>query len=904
MEVMRLACDGLEFPMGLRSPYPELSWQLGGAPPGGAQEAYRVIVGTSTDALDSGVDVWDSGWVVSDVTRCRYEGRATASRERLWWRVGVRDAESGREEWSSASWWEGGLFGRDDWEGRWIRRGEAQVRLPDRAAYVFRKRFDLSSGPLRGRVYATALGVYELYVNGEVVGDSLFRPGWTDYSHRIQYQVYDVTALLRQGANVVGALVAPGWFAGRIASRQATEDPAFTEVRCPELLLQLEAEGEGGTRKCLTSDESWEWAPSAVLASDMYDGEVWDRRLLAKDWFEPRTDGDGNGWAPVIVSTGTAGELVAEHSEPVRVLAVKEAQMHWCSDGSLLVDSGENDAGFLRIVVEEAPGRRIEVSYGEVLDPRGELYRENLRRANCTDVFVCAGGGEEVLAPLFTYRGFRYALVKGLSDRSALRTVEAVSVGSDLRRSGWFHSSNKALEQIYGLAVCSLRSNYVEVPTDCPQRGERLGWMADASLFSRFASYTYDIETFMSKWFDDILDARGPQGQFVDIAPRASAQWWSRPPNGAPAWADAGVQLPWLMYQTYGQAEFLQRMFPAVIRWLEWLHGVNPDGLWSEGRGNDYGDWVPAGPDTSHELFGTCWMYWSTVVARQWAEVMGKAEVAGWLAERADHVRESFHKRFVEAETGRVRDESALGSTISSTHFAGRVATESQTGYVMALVSGVVDGELAKKAGQRLCELVIAAGRRLETGIVGSAFLLGELERAGRPGLAYDLLLREEYPSLGFMASKGATSVWERWEGLGSDGWPACPTMNSFNHYALGSMLSWLVEAVCGLRRLPGVPAFREVRFAPTVSRRLRDAAFEFESPRGRIEVGWQWRNDTEIVGRVVVPSGVGCSVAGTISVDDELGAAVLEGDPGSGAAGAGLTLRGGSHEVVWRVRG
>ena len=429
------------------------------------------------------------------------------------------------------------------------------------------------------------------------------------------------------------------------------------------------------------------------------------------------------------------------------------------------------------------------------------------------------------------------------------------------------------------------------------ERDERMGWMADALLFAPIASYTYDISGFMAKWCHDVLDARTPHGGFADVAPRPSSRWPG--PSfvaGAPVWADAGVLLPWLMYERYGDEDGLEAMFPAMRAWLSRVHEQNPDGIWRAGRGNDYGDWVPAGPDTSHDLFSTCWLYRSTVVGGQVAELLGDAQAAGWLHSRAELVKQAFLEHYVDAGTGRISDPASAGPRSGPHNFAPMEAAETQTGYVMPLALGLVEGDVARKAGEHLADLVVTAGRRLQTGFCGSAYLPSVLERAGYPGLAYDLLLRREPPSLGFMVEMGATSVWERWDGLDREGWPACPSMNSFNHYAMSSMLSWLVEGVCGLRPAPGVPATREIRFAPALTRRLSEAAFKFDAPAGRLELAWAWEGDKRVVGRIRVPAGMACAIAGGVALDDGPAGTVIayaaEGQPG----GPDQLVGGGDH--------
>jgi len=785
------------------------------------------------------------------------------------------------------------------WTASWISRPPAGDRVPARAAYLLRRRFAVSGRPRRAQVFATALGTYELAVNGANVGDELMRPGWTDYRSRAQFQMVDVTELLRPGDNVIGAILAPGWYGGRIGSQEPTS--SGEPVPVPEFLCQMELDLEDAEAVTIGTDERWEWRQSAILSSDLYDGEDWDRRLLDRDW---STVDHAGTWQPVERSRGTAGTLVPQRGAPLRATRVAQAHVTWQQDGSALVDSGRNDTGFLRLRVDERRGRRVEVRYAEILGPTGHLYRENLRSARCSDSFVCAGEGAEELAPSFSYRGWRYAEVSGISEPARLLAAESVTIGTEMARTGWFSCSEPLLEEIYELMVCSLEANYVEIPTDCPQRDERMGWMADALLFAPVAAYTYDIGPLMAKWFVDILDARTPAGGFADVAPRPSAVWPGRSfEAGAPAWADAGVQLPWLMYERYGDKESLEAMFPAMYDWLRLVHRENPDGIWRHGRGNDYGDWVPAGADTSHDLFSTCWLYRSTVVATKVAELVGAELARDWLAGRAAAVRQAFAEKYVDRRTGQIRDTAIVAPKVEPDRAEGSLAPETQTGYVLALVFDLLDPALAATAGRHLADMVVRAGRRLQTGFSGSAHLLSALERSGRTGLAYDLLLRRDPPSLGFMVDMGATSVWERWNGLDAVGQPACSTMNSFNHYAMGSMLSWLIEGTCGLRPVAGVPALGEIGFAPALSRRLSRAAFAFEAPAGHLELAWAWDGDATVVGQVRVPDGMTCSVAGMVAVDDdERAVADAQSPHGADAPAPNRLIGPGDHEVVWRV--
>jgi alpha-L-rhamnosidase len=836
---------------------------------------------------------------VGGAPEVRYGGPRLRAGERCYFQVRVA-TDRGVSAWSPASYFEGGLS-PDDWAAVWIRpRTRPPVVVPDRSAWLARRVVDLETRPTWARLYASALGVYQLVVNGEAVGPGVLRPGWTDTARRLQYQVVDVAPLLRAGRNVLGAIVGPGWHAGRITSGPAADNRLFPDLRRSELLVQLEMTLADAADRVVT-DELWEWRESPILASDLYDGERWDRRLVAgpSSGSSDPLGWSAGGWHPVEVSCGTAARLVPERAAPVEVVAERTCRRLVRPDGRVLLDSAENDAGFVELVVEVPRGQEIEVVYGEVLEPSGEIHRANLQRAECVDRFVCAGepgsippAGRrpevgEVLAPLFAFRGFRYAEVRGLPSPDALREARAVTISSVGRRVGWFDCSEELLNALGRAVLCSMRANYLEVPTDCPQRDERLGWMADAALFAPLATYLHDVEAFLAKWLDDVLDARTPYGGFADIAPRPTGRIWFRDEEGAPAWADAGVHVPWTLYQRYGNHEVLERMLPAVVDWLAHVGRSNPDGIWRHRRGNDYGDWVPIGPDTSHELFATAWLAFSTLRAARGAAIVGDDRRARALEEVAAARRAAFVAAYVDADTGRIRDPSVPPGP----------RAETQTGYVLALCFGLLPGEMREVAGARLAELVTAAGQ-LETGFSGSAFLLPALEEANRVDLAYDLLLRRDPPSLGFMVEKGATSIWERWDGIGPDGWPAAYGMNSFNHYALGTMWQWAIEGVAGLRPDEEGPAFGRFAFRPAVSRRLDHASFRYDARPGRIEVAWRWIGPDVIAGEVVVPPGTTCEIAREVAVDAGSSRPVARAGATFGAGPVGP----GRHRVTWMV--
>ena len=477
-----LRCEFRENPVGIGAERPFLQWRLPHEAGDFRQESFQLRSAASAAGLEGGQGVWQSDWMASSALSGRWPGPSLESRESTWWSVRVKASSGQVSEWSEAAMWETGLIRRSDWVASWVRRPDAALRAPDRAAYLLRRRFDLGELPARARLYASALGVYELYLNGARLSDALLRPGWTDHRRRVQYEVIDLDGRLRTGGNALVAVVAPGWYSGRIGTRAAAE--SCQPVRTPELLAQLELTTLDGNREAIVTDERWEWAPSAIESTDLYDGEIWDLRRAI-----PLDGSDNFVWHTAEVGTGTAGELVAHRAGALHAVKVTKAVVTPREGGTVLVDSGANDTGYLELQVREQSGRPVEVVYSEILEPTGRLYRGNLRGARCSDTFTCAGNGPETLVPSFSYRGYRYAEVRGLSSPDRLESAQAVTISTEMDQTGRFSSSAPLLEQMYELMACSLRANYVDVPTDCPQRDERLGWMADALLFVPMAAY-------------------------------------------------------------------------------------------------------------------------------------------------------------------------------------------------------------------------------------------------------------------------------------------------------------------------------------------------------------------------------------------------------------------------------
>ena len=599
MKILQPRVEHLVEPMGLDVPEPRFSWIVTSDRRADVQTAFQIQVATTQSGT---VDLWDSGVVASDQTsQVVYSGRTLSSDQTCWWRVRAWDADDVASDWSDWTAWTTGLMDRSAWSASWIGAptsirpvaaapegldlyGIEHQRLP-----WLRGTYDLGQAVRRARAFVTARGVYELYINGRRVGPDVLTPGWTDYRKRIQYQAYDVTPFLHPGANCIGALLGDGWWSGRIAwqHRFYGEQPSF--------LLQVHVELEDGTTTVLGTDRTWECAPSDVVWSDMLTGEEQDV-AARRDWCSPSADGEA--WVPVEVVVPPEAELVGQRAPTVRrLMELEPKSVTETAPGTFLVDLGQNMVGWLRLSVPGEIKGTLTIRHAEMLAGDGSFYTTNYRGAQCVDVYRLDGtaAGPVELEPHFTWRGFRFAEVSGLPPGSPPPQAVGVVLGSDLPRAGTFTCSNPMVSQLQRNIEWGQRGNFLEVPTDCPQRDERLGWMGDAQIFLPTACWNADVAAFFTKWLDDVIDARSPSGAFADVAPVVREELFG---EAAPAWGDAGVILPWELYRRYGDVRLLEHCFSSMSGWVAYIDEANPDRLWRQRRNNDYGDWLAVGEDT------------------------------------------------------------------------------------------------------------------------------------------------------------------------------------------------------------------------------------------------------------------------------------------------------------------
>ncbi|MFN7976008.1 MAG: family 78 glycoside hydrolase catalytic domain [Acidobacteriota bacterium] len=697
---------------------------------------------------------------------------------------------------------------------------------------LLRRRFDLPGPIVRGTLHAAALGLYELWLNGARVGDDVLAPGWTDVGKRIPGRVYDVTRLLTQGPNVLGAIAGDGWYAGHVGLRGKPRD------RRPALALRLEVAHGDGTTTCVLTDETWRATASPLAGSDLLMGETYDARREVRDWLSG--DLDDRGWDRVQIQPPPAAPVVPHPAPPVRRLSELPARaLTEPRPGCFVFDIGQNVAGWARLRVRGEAGTRITMRFAEVLQSDGTLYVKSLRGARATDLYVLRGGDPEVWEPRFTYHGFRYVEVTGYPGRPALDAVTAIAIGTDLPRTGWFACDSKRVESLHEAIVWTQRGNHVEVPTDCPQRDERLGWTGDAQLFALTAAYQMDVRAFMEKWLDDLCDAQDADGSIPDVAPEREAAG-----SGNLGWGDAIVTCPWVLHEMYGDRTSLERRWDAMVRWMGFCEAAARGFI----AAKTHGDWLAIDHRTPKPLVATACFAGSARRMAAIARVLSKEPEARRFAALSSSIRSAFAREFLRAD--------------------GRLRAATQTGSALALELDLVPPETRAAIGRDLAADVEARG--LTTGFIGTAHLLDALTSAGRLDLAYRLVESRDFPSWGYMLDRGATTIWERWDSIRPDGSFHDPRMNSFNHFPLGSCGSWLVTTVAGIR--PLAPGFSRILIQPRPGGTLRRAEATHRTPHGTVRSRWTIESGTgrfEVLipestsAMVVLPDGTERSVDG-----------------------------------------
>ena len=746
------------------------------------------------------------------------------------WQV-RRVEDAGRGEWSAAK----DVGGLQELPAAMGPDHLAREAAPDRVvteASLLRRDFTAGKAVVSARLYVTALGSYRAFLNGQVVGESVLTPDFTDYRKRVLYQTYDVTGMVKPGANTLGAMLGGGWHGSPLLWS------GTRKFAGPDLLrAQLEMTLADGTRQTVVSDGGWSTARAPIVSSEIYAGEAYDARLEQAGWSAPGFAGK-RGWSTAVVEQPAAGvQVTAQLDLPVhRTETIKPVGVTAVGSGGVVVfDMGQNMVGAVRLHVRGPRGSMVRMQFAERLNPDGTVYTENLRNADATDRYTLRGDGDEVWTPAFTFHGFRYVQVSGYPGEATVGSLEG-EVWNSLEAAPAFRltTSNDLLNRMYALGIWGQRGNFVSIPTDCPQRDERLGWMGDAGVFWRTGSYNFDIGSFSHKFMQDVVDAQTAGGAFSDVSPDLLGITDTAP--GSPGWGDAGVLVPHAAWMQYGDRGLLEQNWGAMEKWMEYILRTNPNYLRRHSLGNNYADWLAPDQNTPKDLVATA--YWA-IMARQMEEMataLGRGADATKYREVYEKIAAAYRSAYVKAD--------------------GSVAGDTQTAYLLTLYAGLAPQELEAGLTARLVKDIEAHQNHLTTGFLGTPFLLFVLDHEGRSDVAYRLLLNDTYPSWGYMVKKGASTWWERWNGDTGD-----PGMNSYNHYAFGSVMAWVYRRVAGIDTDGSAPGFHHLVIRPQVEAGLSHVRAEYDSAYGLVVTEWTRGEDGTLRLSVRTPANTSATV-------------------------------------------
>lgn len=840
-------------PIGIDARTPRLSWRLHATRRGTTQGAYEIQV-----ALDSGAmnrPLWTSGRVASPASILRpYGGPPLQSSTRYYWRVRAWDDAGRASPWSTIAFFETALLDTAEWRARWITPDLTEDTTKSNPSPMLRHEFRLGPPGVRpsevtltgspriasARLYVTSLGLNEVEINGRRVGDAYLRPGWTAYDSRLQYDTYDVTALVRSGANVIGATLGDGWFRGRLGwdSKRNLYGSRLA------LRAQLVVRYADGTSQTVATDSTWKASTGPILVSDIYDGETYDARLEKTGWSSPSYN--DASWRGVRNMDGVKVALIAPVGPPVRRMhEITPVKVIRTPAGETVVDFGQNMVGWVRLKARGPAGTVIRLRHAESLDKAGNFYVTNLRTARQTVTYTMKGGGVETFEPHFTFQGFRYVAVEGYPGTPDSTSLTGIVAYSDMTPTGTFESSNALVNRLQQNIVWGQRGNFVDVPTDCPQRDERMGWTGDAQVFAPTATFNMDVSGFFAKWLGDVAADQLPNGAVPFVVPNVLAKM-SPDAAGSTGWADVATIAPWTMFRAYGDTSFLVRQYASMRAWVEYGRAqAGETYIWS--KGFHFGDWLSfattradyPGATTEKDLIATAYLAHSADIVSRAAEVLGKREDAAKYRALFEKVRAAFQREFLTQ--------------------SGRITSSTQTAYVLALDFDLVPDSLRAKAAGHLADDVKRMGH-LTTGFLGTPALTRMLSDNGYLKEAYALLLREEYPSWLYEVKQGATTVWERWDGLRPDSSFQDAGMNSLNHYAYGAVGDWLYRTVAGLNDDPAEPGYRHVIVRPRPGPGFNFAKATLMTPYGLASSGWRLEN-----GRMTVTVRVPPNAHGTV---------------------------------------
>lgn len=826
LNAIDLTCEYLKKPIGIGELKPRFSWLVSSDETNIKQASYRIQVSKRDDGFEN--LIWDSGIVtLEDSIQIVYNGPALISRTRYYFRVKITDNKGTTSPWSDISFFETGILAASEWKAEFISAVDENT-ADNSAGTILRKPFEVAKNILSARIYATSLGLYELTLNGTRVGDALLTPGWTSYSKRLQYQTYDITSMLNPGENALGAILGCGWFKGELA----WADKRNIYGNKTALLLQLHIEYTDGTQQTVLSDDSWKVNDSPILMSELYHGETYDARLEVDGWNMPAYD--DSSWTFAKRIEWNKDILVAQENVPVRKInEIKPIKMFTAPNGETVMDMGQNMVGWLRFKVTGAAGSKVVLKHAEILDSNGNFYTENLRSAKQTIEYILKGNGVECFEPHFTFQGFRYVKLEEYPGHPEIDDFTGVVIHSDMETTGDFSCSNEMVNQLQHNILWGLKGNFVDVPTDCPQRNERLGWTGDAQAFSNTACYIMNTAPFFTKWLRDLAADQLENGGVPFVIPNVL----NATDHSSSGWGDAAVICVWSVYLAYGDTKILENQYSSMKGWVEYIRATAENGLiWNSGF--HFGDWLGLDSKegsyigaTSKDLIATAYYAYSTELF---------AKISNILAAKTGYNQYEKDAK----EYGKLYENIVTAFKKEFYTPSGRLAVPTQTGHVLTLMFNLVEEKDRNRTVNDLVKLIEESNWHLTTGFLGTPYLCHVLSSNGRADVAYKLLMQTDYPSWLYPITKGATTIWEHWDGLKPDGTFWSADMNSFNHYAYGAIGEWLYRVVAGINIDESAPGYKNIIFKPLPGGELTYASSSINSMYGKVHCSWRLENE------------------------------------------------------------
>lgn len=853
-----LRTEHLENPPAIDTLTPRLSWQLSPSEKKDVrQTAYEIEFASSPEKLEQ-PDLWTTGKVESaNTSLVPYPGEALGSNQEVFWRV--RSWIAGEEDptaWSETASFGVGLLSPSDWSAEWIAAAKNPslttgenvqnfAKDPIRGKIIvtpakhLRKQFETKPEPVKAKLHITSLGTHTVEINGKRIGDWFLAPGWTSYDHRLHYLTYDVTDQLQAGENVIGATISDGWYAGYCAyglfTKQAGLDKKifgrYYYGKIPALKAQLEITYSDGSTQTVVTDKSWKSSLGPTTEADILMGESYDARKELTGW---STAGyDDSSWGPVINHEGTKGVLTPHPGVPVRPIEeITPVSVKEHKPGVWIFDLGQNISGVIRLRVKGKAGDKVKIRYAEMLHNDGRLSTENLRSARNVDTYTLKGDPEgETWTPQFTYHGFQYVELTGFPGTPEKDAVTGIVIHSDTPIHGEFECDDPMINQLYSNIVWTQRANFFDLPTDCPQRDERMGWTGDAQIYVRAATYNADIAAFYKKWLRDLNDDQWEWGAYPNFAPRPFVR-----PNMhfAAAWGDAGIICPWTIWKVYGDTSVISEHWDKMEKFMEFHIKRDPEMKGTAENDCAFGDWLALyEPKTPIEFIDLAYHAHDAGLMAEMAAAIGNDERAKFWKDRHAKLLESFRKIHVKPD--------------------GSLKIANQSTYAMSLQLGLIPAELKKKAADHLAKLIRDNGNKMTTGFLGTRPLLPALSNNGHHDLAGILMQQKEYPSWGYEVEQGATTIWERWNSYIAGKGVHDPGMNSFSHYAFGAVCEWMFSELGGIDLLS--PGYDEIRIAPRPTGTIKKCSVSTGTRHGKVSCSWRIEGDTFHADIIIPPN-------------------------------------------------